>query len=79
MNVLDVKFPRVVTIMRDGHPLVVGDHVVVDGKDRLAVGPEPRNLMSLEIVNNTCELGFSPSGHCNVVNWIDELWRAAIN
>ena len=35
-----MKFPGVVTIVRDGHPRVVGHHVVVDCQDGFAIRSE---------------------------------------
>ena len=33
-------------------------------------------LVSLQIIDHTCELGISACCHSYVVNWVDELWYA---
>ena len=71
-----MKFPCVVTIVRDRHPVVVGHHVVVDGEDGLAVRPEPGHLVSLQVVDHAGEAGLPPGRHSHVVYRVDELRRA---
>ena len=72
-----MKFPGVVTIVRDRHPVVVGHHVVVDGEDGLAVGPEPGHLVAVQVVDDAGEARLPPSRHGHVVDRVDELRRAA--
>ena len=48
LHVPDVELPRVDPIVGDGHPGVVGHHVVVDGQDGLAVRSQPCNLHSTD-------------------------------
>ena len=72
-----MKFPGVVTIVRDGHPGIVGHHVVVDGQDGLAVRPQPGHLVSLQVVDDAGEAGLPAGRHSHVVYRVDELRGAA--
>ena len=44
MSDLDVEVPRVVLVMGDVDPGVVGDHPLVEGQDRLIARLDPAHL-----------------------------------
>ena len=68
-----MKFPGVVTIVRDRHPGVVGHHVIVYGQDSLAVGPQPGHLVTIQVVDHAGEVSLSAGRHGDVVDGINEL------
>ena len=72
-----MKFPRVVPVVGDSHPVVVGDHVIVYRQDGLAVRPQPGHLVPLQVVDDAGEARLPAGGHSHVVYRVDELRGAA--
>ena len=44
LDVFNVEVPRPVVVEREGHPWVLGDHIVVNREDCLGVDPYPGHL-----------------------------------
>ena len=68
-----MELPGVVPIVRDRHPGVVGDHVVVYGQDSLAVRPQPGHLVTLQVIDHAGEVRLPAGSHGDVVDGVDEL------